>query len=64
MSKQTNFIRRFVRWILPLLVLVLIGLYLVLSPIAFTHAAAPARHSIAAPQQPAPQVQPDMFWPY
>jgi hypothetical protein len=59
MSNRTNFIRRFVCWILPLLVVLLIGLYLVLAPIVSTYAAAPSTpHHVVAPE-----VQPDMLWP-
>ncbi len=65
MSNRTNFIRRFVCWILPLLVVLLIGLYLVLSPIMHTHAAAPTeQHHIAAPNTTEPNgPEPDAYWP-
>ncbi|HZU00527.1 MAG TPA: hypothetical protein VFA10_12730 [Ktedonobacteraceae bacterium] len=64
MSNRTNFIRRFVCWILPLLVVLLIALYLVLAPIAFTHAAAPTHHNAVAPHLTAPEVVPDVYWPF
>ena len=64
MSNHTNFISRFVRWMLPLLVVVLIALYLVLSAVASTHAAAPTYHNEVAPHMIAPEVAPDAFWPF
>jgi hypothetical protein len=64
MSKQTNFISRFVRWILPLLVLVLIGLYLVLAPMMNIHAASGTQHRIAAPSSTSPAASPDWVWYY
>jgi hypothetical protein len=64
MLNRANFISCFVRWILPLLVVLLIGLYLVLAPIAFTHAAAPAmHHNVAAPHKLVPEDSPDAYWP-
>jgi hypothetical protein len=52
--------KRCIRWILPLVVLVLIAMYFVLSPVlATTHAAGPATPShITAPQL----LLPDIFW--
>jgi sorbitol-specific phosphotransferase system component IIC len=64
MSNHTNFIRRFVCWILPLLVVLLIALYLVLSTVVSTHAAAPTHHNAVAPHLTAPEVAPDAFWPF
>jgi hypothetical protein len=64
MSKPVNYISRFIRWILPLMVLLLIALYLVLSPGLFTRAAGPAmHHNVAAPHAVGPKASPDMFWP-
>ncbi len=64
MSKQTNFISRFVRWILPLLVLLLIGLYLVLAPMMNIHAASGTQQRIAAPSSTSPAASPDWVWYY
>jgi hypothetical protein len=51
--------KRFIRWILPLVVLVLIAMYFVLSPVLATHATPPTTPShITAPHVPAP----DAFW--
>jgi hypothetical protein len=64
MSKPVNYIFRFIRWIVPLVVLLLIALYLVLSPIMSTRAAAPAtQHSLPVPHMSAPAVLPDILWP-
>jgi hypothetical protein len=58
-------LRRFIQWILPLVVLVLIATYMVLSPLVQSHAAAPTMQSsaptqqIVVPQDPTP----DILWP-
>jgi hypothetical protein len=39
-------LKRFIRWILPLMVLVLIAMYFVVSPMVLSHAAGPSRSSI------------------
>jgi hypothetical protein len=58
-----NHTHHIIRWILPLVALLLIALYLVLSPGLFTHAAAPAtNHNVVAPYV-APEATPDMTWP-
>jgi sorbitol-specific phosphotransferase system component IIC len=64
MSNRANFVIRFVRWILPLLVVLLIALYLVLSGAVRTHAAAPTYHNAVGPHMIAPEVAPDAFWPF
>jgi len=55
-------IKRYIRWILPLVVIVLIGAYFLVSPMVATHAAgsaAPAAPSqITTPNGPTP----DFFW--
>ena len=45
-------LKRFIRWMLPLMVLVLIAMYFVVSPMVISHAAGPSRSSIhiVAPQ--------------
>jgi hypothetical protein len=62
-----NHTHHIIRWILPLVVLLLIALYLVLSPGLFTHAAAPAtNHNVVVPHATKPEVvpeTPDMYWP-
>jgi hypothetical protein len=64
MSKPVNYISHFIRWILPLLALLLIALYLVLSPSLFTHAAGlTTHHNVAVPHAVGPKASPDMFWP-
>ena len=61
MSNHVNFINRFVRWILPLVALLLIALYLVLSPVVFTHAAPATHHNVTMPQKLVPEMGPDGF---
>jgi len=52
-------LKSFIQWILPVVVLLLIALYLVLSPVLATHAAAPTTHS----QAPASRIAaPDKLW--
>jgi hypothetical protein len=64
MSKPVNYIFRFIRRIVPLVALLLIALYLVLSPIMFTHAAPPTmQHSVPVPHMGVPAVLPDILWP-
>ncbi|GAC1433904.1 MAG: hypothetical protein PVS3B3_10290 [Ktedonobacteraceae bacterium] len=53
-----NFIR-YIRYILPLMALLLIATYLILSPATFTHAAASTLHDIVAPAG----ILPDVYWP-
>lgn len=50
--------KRFIRWILPLLVLLLIATYLLVSPVLATHAASVAPAPITAPQS----WKPGIFW--
>jgi hypothetical protein len=53
-------LKRFMRWILPLLVLVLIATYFVVSPMVASHAAGPGSSSIhiMAPNY----FMPDLYW--
>ncbi len=55
-------IKRYIRWILPLVVIVLIGAYFLVSPMVATHAAGTA--APAAPSQiTAPHgITPDFFY--
>src|SRR5712664_2822484 len=55
-------VKRYIRWILPLVVIVLIGVYFLVSPMVATHAAGPA--APAAPSQiTTPHGQtPDFYW--
>lgn len=46
------------RWILPLVVIAVVALFIILSPVVATHAAAPAIHHIAASHG----VNPNYFW--
>ena len=56
-------LKRFIRWILPLIALVMFAAYLVLAPIAGSHAAAPAAPAPAAPGISAPHgIGPNMRW--
>jgi hypothetical protein len=52
--------KRFIRWILPLMVLVVIATYFVLSPVLASHAAEPGGSPIhiIAPHF----LMPDFFW--
>ena len=61
-KKGRLMIKRYIRWILPLVVIVLIGVYFLVSPMVATHAAGSA--APAAPSQiTTPHGQtPDMFW--
>ncbi len=43
-------LKRFILWILPFVALLLIAMYLVLSPVLSSHAAVPATHSQGAGQ--------------
>jgi hypothetical protein len=54
-------LKRFIRWILPLMVLVLIAAYLVISPLVATHAAGPA--SSATHSSPIYMVAPNYLLP-
>jgi hypothetical protein len=52
-------IKRYIRWILPLVVIVLISAYFLVSPMVATHAAGPVAPSqITAPHG----MTPDWFW--
>lgn len=53
-------LKRTLRWIVPLLALLLIALSLVISPMLVTHAAGPVApaHSISSPSAPTPY----FFW--
>ncbi len=55
-------IKRYIRWILPLVVIVLIGAYFLVSPMVATHAAGSA--APAAPSQiTTPHgMTPDFYW--
>jgi hypothetical protein len=68
MLNHVNFIiTRFVRWILPLLVVLLIALYLLLSRATFTHAAAGTMHHVAVPHThtAGSDLTPDdIYWPF
>jgi len=61
-KEGTLMIKRYIRWILPLVVIVLIGVYFLVSPMVATHAAGSA--APAAPSQiTAPHgVTPDIYW--
>ncbi len=61
-KKGRLMIKRYIRWILPLVVIVLIGVYFLVSPMVATHAAGSA--APAAPSQiTAPHgITPDYFW--
>ncbi len=50
---------RCIRYILPLVVLLLIAAYLILAPAVFTHAAGVTIHHVV----PNDGVLPQMFWP-
>ena len=66
MLNRVNFISHFVRWILPLLVVLLIALYLVLSTATFTHAAARTTHHVTAPHThtAGSDPTPNIYWPF
>ncbi len=57
-------LKQFIRWILPLVALLLIAMCLVLSPVLSSHAAAPTTHSQGGGQyQVAPHsTAPNAYW--
>ncbi len=59
---MSKYIARSIRYILPLVVLLLIVAYLILSPATFTHAAASTLQHVVVPVMHAHQAHPNWYW--
>ncbi len=55
-------IKRYIRWILPLVVIVLIGAYFLVSPMVATHAAGTAAPAAPSPIATPHSITPDWLW--